>query len=542
MKNLTRSLTFGIFNFVLAMLLLTVAGVSPLLAIPISTVIAIGAEFCPPLPMGLRMGFITNGSEYNGRENTDIMIRPIFTGQDVKALGLRVVFTDKSGSVKMTFFSALEKIVKKYADGFQGGLLARKKQKKFAVNEFKAEAQYSKQDYKDTILELITNRAGISQNDIDGTIVLEAERAIFGAAIKADTLRLFWLADTTKKYVQDGLRYDSSADVVIAIDATTGVITYTSGGADIYYNSMDGLWKKLMADTIATANTVRTEDKIQRIFVANGTVAQVTTATLTGTSGTANLILNGVSYLATFNTTLTQTATDFRTTYLAALTALGITVTTSTADVIFTSAVLGQPFSDVTVGALTGNLGATVVATTANTPAANLGVDEAHGYMKDMVNKAPKVLKRFVSGTGTQFEGADQTGVKAAQGISMPTDLSLRFYCTDSWIENYRDTLMNDATLAAHVEVIDGIKRLTFFGIPLIPMGIDGYLATDFVSPYPHRCILTSPENLVLVLNAESDFAETRFWYEPNLNLNRQRAQFEYGADYMLPELVVVAY
>lgn len=48
--------------------------------------------------------------------------------------------------------------------------------------------------------------------------------------------------------------------------------------------------------------------------------------TLTGTDGTANINVGGVDYLATFNTSLTQTATDFVTTHEAALVLAGYTV------------------------------------------------------------------------------------------------------------------------------------------------------------------------------------------------------------------------
>ena len=56
--------------------------------------------------------------------------------------------------------------------------------------------------------------------------------------------------------------------------------------------------------------------------------------TLTGTSGTANINVSGVDYLATFNTSLTQTATDFVTTHAASiLAATGIRVS-SVGDVL----------------------------------------------------------------------------------------------------------------------------------------------------------------------------------------------------------------
>lgn len=56
--------------------------------------------------------------------------------------------------------------------------------------------------------------------------------------------------------------------------------------------------------------------------------------TLTGTSGTCNINVNGVNYLATFATSLTVTANNFVTTHAAALASLGITVTSPSVGVL----------------------------------------------------------------------------------------------------------------------------------------------------------------------------------------------------------------
>jgi hypothetical protein len=61
------------------------------------------------------------------------------------------------------------------------------------------------------------------------------------------------------------------------------------------------------------------------------------TVTLTGTGGTANVTVNGLVKLATFDTTLTQTATNFVTDHAAAYAAFGITVTAAAAVLTFTS-------------------------------------------------------------------------------------------------------------------------------------------------------------------------------------------------------------
>lgn len=65
---------------------------------------------------------------------------------------------------------------------------------------------------------------------------------------------------------------------------------------------------------------------------------QTNTVTLTGTSGTANITVNGVAYLATFNTNLTTTASDFVTSHATALSTAGVTVTSSAAVLTFVSA------------------------------------------------------------------------------------------------------------------------------------------------------------------------------------------------------------
>ena len=90
--------------------------------------------------------------------------------------------------------------------------------------------------------------------------------------------------------------------------------------------------------------------------------------------------------------------------------------------------------------------------------------------------------------------------------------------------------------------MIDGVARMTYRGIPIMPMDIDAHLSADFNEPYPHRAILTPADNLVLVVNGTGDLAETKFWFNDDENKNRQRTQFEFGADFVLPEIMTVAY
>ena len=89
-------------------------------------------------------------------------------------------------------------------------------------------------------------------------------------------------------------------------------------------------------------------------------VAQIEDITLTGTSGTANIPVNSVNYLATFNTDLTTTASDFVTTHSAALDTAGVIVTANAGVLRFTAKVPSVPFTIAAPVNATGNLAGTL--------------------------------------------------------------------------------------------------------------------------------------------------------------------------------------
>lgn len=133
-------------------------------------------------------------------------------------------------------------------------------------------------------------------------------------------------------------------------------------------------------------------------------VAQVETVTLTGTSGTAEItVAGGLTKTVTFNTSLTQTATDFDSTHSAAYTAEGITVTSSGADIIFTAAVAGVPFDAPVITNLTGDLAGSVVNTTAS--ASKTGDLDFSTLVGNHNTKATAEVIA-VSGTSVQFDNS----------------------------------------------------------------------------------------------------------------------------------------
>lgn len=94
------------------------------------------------------------------------------------------------------------------------------------------------------------------------------------------------------------------------------------------------------SDTVDIKDDIANMSGVQCVYlhnVAAGATVRVLPAqrvaslgfTLTGTSGTANISINGTNYLATFASTLTVTATNFVNTHKATLAALNITVTSN---------------------------------------------------------------------------------------------------------------------------------------------------------------------------------------------------------------------
>lgn len=136
--------------------------------------------------------------------------------------------------------------------------------------------------------------------------------------------------------------------------------------------------------------------------VPSGNATQA--VTLTGTGGTANVVVNGVEYLATFATDLTTTANNFVTAHAAdILEATGAVVTAALG--VITFADLAEGFPVVTVANVTTNLAGTVgaidyVATASvggcqrvysTTVVTNLVCDECSDiFLQPFVSKAPE--------------------------------------------------------------------------------------------------------------------------------------------------------
>lgn len=118
----------------------------------------------------------------------------------------------------------------------------------------------------------------------------------------------------------------------------------------------------------------------------------------------------------------------------------------------------------------------------------------------------------------------------------------LAYFVTSDIYSMYEDTLDSAALEAAYIARQQGRDSLSYRGIPVIDMQISGYAA--MVPDMPKTAIiLTDRRNLALAVNT-ADFpgTEVRMWYNPDEMENRQRAVFMAGCDYLLPELLSVAF
>ncbi len=118
----------------------------------------------------------------------------------------------------------------------------------------------------------------------------------------------------------------------------------------------------------------------------------------------------------------------------------------------------------------------------------------------------------------------------------------LVFFVTRDVYENYETSLLTGSLDSVRQAKISGIETLYFRGIPVVDMGIDGYLA-DLTDMSSSCAILTDKRNLALAVNT-ADFpgSEIAMWYNPDELENRQRAIFMAGCDYLMPELIVASF
>lgn len=106
----------------------------------------------------------------------------------------------------------------------------------------------------------------------------------------------------------------------------------------------------------------------------------------------------------------------------------------------------------------------------------------------------------------------------------------------------YEESLDSKAYENAYLAKQNGRPELSYRGIPVEDIQISRYLGKCADMPKSFA-LLTDRRNLVLAVNT-ADFpgSEVKMWYNPDQMENRQRAVFAAGCDYLIPEMISVAF
>lgn len=435
---------------------------------------------------------ITHSLTFSKESATEYFIKPLFVdGELANEMDIRL---DIKNSEKLNEISSLSGIVKAYAQGtsFTASTGVTITQRTLTVEDLKAEVRQNGKAFLKMVGESLLKK-GWAENDITDTQFEQIILELMIRAIKKDIQVIAWFGDAQAETVSSNVK---------------------TGTADTTRNVLTGHWTRIIDDFAAG-----TIPAAQRVTMANAATAQVDTVTLSGTSGTCNITVMGKTYLATFDTDLTTTATNFVTAHAAALALRDVTVTSGTGTLIFTSAIAGVSLGTVAVSAaLTGNLTGTRAATTANVAAAALTTDEALSTFESMRAAAPDEM----------LENKDM----------------LVIFATRSMVENYKNSLQAvGAGEQAYTATIDGVQRLTWDGIPIIEKASwDTTINTKLAKAYPHRALMTYKEALIAGTDGSEDSMNLELYYDQNAQENVFRSEFKLGTQYRAVDYIVAAY
>lgn len=440
---------------------------------------------------------ITHSLTFTKESVNEYFLKPLFVDADIR--GIVELRTDLKSGEKLDMISKLSKITKAWQEGesFNASTGVTITQKTVTVVKLKAEVHQNGRAFVNYMKQEALKK-GYAESDINDTVFEQMVLAVFMRGLMADLNRQAFFGDTVKEVI---------------------VSAAPNGTLDEDYKEYDGLWTRVIKDFASS-----TIPSTQRLDVNTSTyqdtvaVANVRTATLTGTSGTANVTINGVNYLATFATNLTTTAANFVTAYAATIAARhgNAVVTSSGAGIVVTSAVPGQAVT-VAVANVSGDLAGSVANTTANVQNTTLKAGAGKAILKGMYDKmTPELRERMAEA---------------------------RYVVSGSIMDAYITDLEADGTEAAHMKVIDGVRSISFRGIPVIERrDWDVHIAADFGGVRPHRAMLILPENMVVGTDGANDATNAEMWYDQNTQTNRFRVEYYAGTQYKHTEYIVAAY
>lgn len=443
---------------------------------------------------------ITHSLTYTKEDAVKYSLTPMFVDADIRQIC--EVMTDVKTAVKLDYVSSLRKITKQYAKGSANSSTGVTiTQRELRVGGVKAQVHQDGRVFLNWVKQEAL-KSGHQIHDISGTLFEQIVMAVWNRALARDLQAQILFANPKKE--------------VITAGAPTGVLD-----EDYAIAGYLGFWELFQADIASSVfPSAQVVDLNTSTYQNQVAVKGKKTAIITGTSGTANITINGVAYLATFASSLTQTATNFVTAHAATILArFGRCVVTSSGATVIVEA--GIPGLDVTVSApvnATGDLAGSVATTTDAVLNTSLKTDGAKLAMEAAYDKMPAVMR-------------------ANKG-------ALRYIVTQEFADNYMKTLETATGIpAAYQKVIDGQDFFLHRGIPLVVRPqMDEDIAGDFGGLQPHRFMLTDPKNLVFGTDGSGDTEMFEMWYEQNEQENRMRNEYMGGTQYRHTDFTVIAH
>lgn len=448
-----------------------------------------------------------NPISFSKESATEYFLKPLFLQSDIR--DIVTVRTDIKSREKLNMISALQKITKAYAQGdsFTDSDGVTISQRTLAVEDMKAQVSQNGKAFLDFVMQSALKK-GVNENDISGTVFEEIVMAVYIRGLQADFQRQVFLGATNKETM-----------------TATGSLYSPSGTLEADYKEYNGFWKiiedEFVAGTIAASQKV--DLNVVTTYQTTAAVAGAKSCTLTGTSGTCSVTINGVDYTATFATNLTTTAANFVTAHAATILARdGRAVVTSSGAVI--TVTMGIPGMNVLISStnLTGDLDGSEASVTGAVRNTTLVSGGAKAALKAMYQAMTPELRAY-STTG-----------------------KLRYIVTQSMYDNYLSSLEDTYTAIPEGMrmVVDGVQRLAYRGIPLIVReDWDIWInSADFGYVRPHRALLTVPENLVVGTDGSGDDTKIETWYNVDLQKNRTRVEYKVGTQFVHQLYIVAAY
>ncbi len=142
------------------------------------------------------MSLLENAKQYTGSDLEQIFFRPMLTGESALDLGVRVLYNLPTPTT-VHLWDGQRNILQKYTSaGWNGGAAAKKFQKTIQLSPVKAELGFSAADYFSLVYEKIAARADVNMDDLSGTLLEEAETALFRQSLAENIRATMWVGDS----------------------------------------------------------------------------------------------------------------------------------------------------------------------------------------------------------------------------------------------------------------------------------------------------------------------------------------------------------